>query len=146
MRTEGGLGQGRRDTRHVARNTLRSSIPFPSPVTCHAPRAIQAVNALRSEGVRVPCSFRSYVRYPSLQRHVSHASHAPPFPLQAVNALRSEGVHVDVKVTWEGGDVERFVKVRGWLALGLVRQAGNGGGRQGEEQRRGGVTSYGAGR
>ncbi|GLC61166.1 hypothetical protein PLESTB_001725400 [Pleodorina starrii] len=46
----------------------------------------------------------------------------------AVAALRSEGVRVDVKVTWESGDVERFVKdiVKSHSADTIVAAGGDG--------------------
>ncbi len=46
----------------------------------------------------------------------------------AITAVRKTGVRVDVKVTWERGDVDKFVKV-GVPACGAGRRDGGAQGR-----------------
>jgi hypothetical protein len=38
----------------------------------------------------------------------------------AVRAVRNEGCHVDVRVTWEGGDVTRFARDAASSGFGVV--------------------------
>ncbi|EFJ41900.1 hypothetical protein VOLCADRAFT_98149 [Volvox carteri f. nagariensis] len=105
-----------------ARSASASASTTALDTTATAPAAAAAAAAHAGEGGVSSDSLRRL----SVILHGKRADEADV--RAAVAALRSEGVRVDVKVTWESGDVERFVKdiVKARSADTVVAAGGDG--------------------